>query len=121
MHTQKREIASDIGLLRSRLGFSMVWSTRANALRGADAESSLRRMRVPAPASTKLRAWRPFLWKRPKQRAAGGACSIEWLVFLIASRVRHAGCSRRLGACCLVHSFVLSRLRHVIDHVRAGR
>src|SRR2546425_5447553 len=99
---------------------------RANAFRDADAESSLRRMRVPAPASTKARAWRPFLRKRPKQRAAGGACSVERLVFLIAWRVGHAGCSRRLGARYLVHSFLWSRLRvrHVIDHlfdIRADR
>src|SRR5437667_905846 len=127
MHTQKREIASDIGLLWSRpLGFSMISSTRASALRGADAGSSLRRMRVPAPASMKTRAWRLFLRKRPKQCTAGSACSVERLVFLIALRVGHAGCSRRLGACCLVHSFLWSRLpvRCIIDHlfpVRADR
>src|SRR5437773_12333722 len=120
MDRQKREIASDIGLLWSRpLGFSMVWSTRASALRGADAESSLRRMRVPARASTKARAWPLFVRKRPKQCTAGDACSVEWLVLLVASRVGRAGRLRRLSACCLVHSFPRSRLpvRCVIDHL----
>src|SRR5437762_9281970 len=124
MHRQKREIASDIGLRWPRpLGFSMVSSTGAKAFRGADAESSLRRMRIPAPASMKPRARQPFLRKRPKQRAADGACSVEPLVFLIVSRVGYASCSRRLRACCSVHSFLCPGLwmRDVIDHVGAGR
>src|SRR6266581_4368810 len=127
MHTQKRETASDAELLRSRLlAFNMVGSTRANGLRGSDAESLLRRMRVLARAWTKPRAWRPLLRKRPKQRAAGGACGVERLVFLISARVGHAGRSRRLSIRWFVWSFLLSRRRvlHVFEHlfdVRADR
>jgi len=53
------------------------------------ADSSLRgtRARCMARASTRSRAWLSLLRKRPKQRAASGACRIERLIFLIPSRI----------------------------------
>jgi len=72
-----------------------------------------------ARASTRSRAWLPLLRKRSEQRAAGGACRIERLIFLIPSRVGHAGCSWRLSARLFVHSFLLERPRvlHILEHL----
>src|SRR5437867_1479330 len=84
-------------------------------------------VRCMARASPRSRAWRSLLRKRPKQRAAASACSVQRLVFLISAHVGHASCSWRLSVCWFVQFFLfLSRPRvlRVLEqlfHIRADR